>query len=351
MLAAYVGSRGLADVTEWDARTLDIINIAFGTIKDGLVFFPEAENRAKDLERIRSFNPDIKILVSIGGWGAGGFSTMSKKAETRKAFVDSVLELSDVLSLDGIDIDWEYPRSGSAGIDYATEDRENFTFLLSDLRDGLEAHYAEHKMLTIAAGAGEYFIEDTEIPKIAKILDYISIMTYDMAGTWTPAQHHTALYSGKHNRNSADFMVKLYESAGVPADHLMIGAAFYSRIWTDIPSGDSHGLGNACDNPDNKNSGTFGPGAGDLFDNYIRDDGTVIDGWTLYRDEDAHARWIYNEAERKLISFDDPESVYEKVKFADKAGLVGVMYWEHGCDRPRRLLKSMARAKAELLAK
>jgi chitinase len=55
-------------------------------------------------------------------------------------------------SADGIDIDWEYPGQGVAGIKYRTEDRQNFTRLLEALRDKLDvASAAEGR-----SGGGRY---------------------------------------------------------------------------------------------------------------------------------------------------------------------------------------------------
>ena len=342
------GGRGLAAVTEDDARKLDIINIAFGTIRDGLLFYPRRAETKTEIDRLRAVNPDLKILLSVGGWGAGGFSTMAKTPEGIEAFTASSMDAAAQMGLDGIDIDWEYPTIGSAGIDYAPEDRENFTALLASLRNGLDARFGAEagKMLTIAAGAGKYMTEAVEIPKIVPLLDYISLMTYDMAGAWTPACHHTALYPTGHPdvRNmSVDTTVKLFEEAGVPADKLVIGAAFYSRRWTHVAAGDNLGFGERCYDPDDKESGFWGPGFGEIVTKYLDPDAPESKGWIVVRDDVAHARWLYNPEKEEFLSYDDEESAREKAEYAISRGLCGVMYWEHGCDPTRKLLAALYR--------
>ena len=343
-LCAYVSgdARGMRAVTADDAARLDLINIAFGTLRDGLLWYPRIDETKAEIDRLRGVKPELKILLSVGGWGAGGFSTMAKTPEGIAAFTASCVEAADAMGLDGIDIDWEYPTIGSAGIDHAPEDRENFTALLASLREAL----GQERMLTIAAGAGKYMVEAIEIPKIVPLLDYISLMTYDMAGAWTPACHHTALYPTAcpdvHNM-CVDSTVKVFREAGVPDGKLVIGAAFYSRRWTHIMAGDNLGFGEKCYDPEDKESGFWGPGYGEISKR-TDPDAPESKGWIVVRDEVAKARWLYNPEKEEFLSYDDEESVADKVRYARDEGLAGVMYWEHGSDPTRKLLRAMSEA-------
>ena len=347
-LCAYVSgdARGMRAVTAEDASRLDLINIAFGTIRDGLLWYPRIEETKTEIDRLRAVKPELKILLSVGGWGAGGFSVMAKTPEGIAAFTASCMLAAEAMGLDGIDIDWEYPTIGSAGIDHDPADRENFTALLASLREAL----GPEKMLTIAAGAGQYMVDAIEIPKIVPLLDYVSLMTYDMAGAWTPACHHTALYPTGHpdvHNMCVDSTVKVFEKAGVPAEKLVIGAAFYSRRWTHIAAADNLGFGEKCYDPEDKESGFWGPGYATIS-KLTDPDAPESKGWITVRDDVAHARWLYNPEKEEFLSFDDEESVAEKVRYAREKGIAGVMYWEHGSDPTRKLLTAMAEANGSL---
>lgn len=336
--AAYVWDWYLKTVDEHDAAVLDIINIAFGLVKDDALFF-DKPHVPSEIARIHALKPEMKVLLSVGGWGAGGFSIMSRTPEGIAKFTASCVDAVETYGLDGIDLDWEYPTIDSAGIDADPSDKYNFTLLLQSLRAALDAAYPDtHKMLTIAAGAGKYYVDAVEIPEITKVLDYISLMTYDMRGAWSPAGHHTALYGSP----SADETVRLFHEAGVPKEKLMIGAAFYSRRWTNIPEGGTHGLGQRCDDPDDRESGMFGPGFAKLAEAYIDKN-----GYTAYFDEACGASYLYSETERTFISYDDEKSVAAKAKYAAETGLYGVMYWEHSCDPTRDLLTAIDKASKE----
>lgn len=341
--AAYVWDGYLKNVTKHDAESLDIINIAFGHVKDAALDF-DRPSVTPEIARIHGINPDVKILLSIGGWGAGGFSLMSRTPGGIAKFTASCVKAVETYALDGIDLDWEYPTMNSAGIDADPSDKYHFTALLKSLRTALDAAYPDtHKMLTIAAGAGGYYINAVEIPEIAAVLDYVSLMTYDMRGQGVPAGHHTALYQSPDDRgcHSVSEAVRIFHEAGVPYEKLMIGAAFYSRKWTNIPEGGTHGLGQRCDNPEDKTSGLWGPGFAEIVEKYENKNGYVA-----YRDEECGAPYLYNEAERIFLSYDDERSVADKARYAAANRLYGVMYWEHSCDPTRRLLDAITSANA-----
>ena len=143
------------------------------------------------MARVRAFNPAVKIVLSIGGWTAGGFSLMSRTREGREAFGESVRQALDEYGLDGVDIDWEYPCNDEAGIDCDPSDRENFTLLMREMRKAA----GEKRIVSIAAGGGDYFVRDTEMDQVAAICDYVQIMTYDLNCSTHTTRHHTSLYA------------------------------------------------------------------------------------------------------------------------------------------------------------
>ncbi len=337
--AAYVWTDRLQEVTDADASMLNQINLAFGLVKDGLLSFaPRDEKCFSDaMDRIRSVNPAMKITLSVGGWGAGGFSDMAMTDAGRRAFAASCLDAVNRYRLDGIDVDWEYPTIDWAGIDADPKDRENFTALLQALRDVLP-----DKLVTIAAGCGGYINDAMDLPAIAEILDYVSLMTYDMRGIGSVAGPHTALYSrtgavDDYDRGSGDMYVRKFAESGVPKEKQILGAAFYSRLWKGVPAGAMHGLGEKGATED---SGGFGPNYGKLRAAYIEKN-----GFELYRDNGAP--YLYKEETGEFISFDDPVSVAEKTRYVKENGLAGIMYWEHSCDPTRELLTAIHDASEE----
>ena len=181
----------------------------FGVAKDfqgrgiGTVLqMPYDASHLSRLHALKDINPDLKILVSVGGWSwSGNFSDAALTSESRKQFAQSVVDMIREHNLDGIDIDWEYPGQIGAGNVYRPEDKQNFMLLLRDVRRKLEEMSDEEGregvdryQLTIATGANGAYQENTEMDKAHKYLDFINIMAYDFHGSWTPTTgHHTNL--------------------------------------------------------------------------------------------------------------------------------------------------------------
>ena len=328
---AYAMDDALPAFTAEAVKKLTHINLAFGLIRDGLLDLSMLSHLDL-LPKFRQWNPALRIVLSVGGWGAGGFSTMAMTAGGREAFARSCAEAADRLGLDGIDIDWEYPCSDQAGIDADPADRENFTLLLAELKRQLPG-----KSLSIAAGAGDYFIRDTEMDKVAELVDYVQIMTYDMrSGFSHQAGHHAALFAtaGDNSGLNTKDMVELFHKAGVPLEKLVVGAAFYSRHWTGVKN-ENHGLLQEAESV-----GMGGPKYSELTPEFIEQG-----GFTQYWDEDAQAAYLWNGSE--FISFESPRAIEEKTAFVKETGLLGIMYWEHSCDTTGELLDAIHRVMAE----
>ncbi len=82
---AYCWNDALAGFTREDARRLTHVNLAFGLIKDGLLDL-HLLKYLHLLPKLREWNPEMKIVLSVGGWGADGFSDMAMTEEGRRKF-------------------------------------------------------------------------------------------------------------------------------------------------------------------------------------------------------------------------------------------------------------------------
>ena len=332
-LIGYVSTKDLSFLSVSDIRALDVINLAFGHINNGCVIYAP-DCLLEECVRIRKENPECKIILSIGGWSAGGFSEAAASEEGRKRFAVSATETVNKYGLDGLDIDWEYPCISTAGIAASPDDRENFTKLIKTTREVLTAMCEGYKMLTIAAGAGEYFINSTKMGEVEKYLDYIQLMTYDLRGGYHICTgHHTNLLNDKKDisQTSAENSVKCFKNAGVPREKLILGAAYYSRMWTGVPDREN-GLHQMAES-----TGGYGPSYGQLVDEYINKN-----GYKRFFDEEARAPWLFNGD--TFISYDDEESCREKAKYVINNNLGGIMFWEYRLDETRTLTGVLRKA-------
>lgn len=326
IILAYATSKGLDQMTREDAQRLTHINLSFGSIRDGLLNLEGLPHLQAQLDRLRSFHPQLKFVLSIGGLGADGFSQLARTEDGRQRFVQSVQHAVADYALDGVDIDWEAPCSPTAGIACDPSDKQNFTLLLRALRKLLP-----EKILSIAAEGAVSFVQNTEMAQIAQLLDYVQIMTYDLSTSRTQASHHAPLfaYPGGDPLANADACVQLFAKAGVPKEKIVIGAAFYARVW-QLDNAENAQPGQSAQGP-----ALYGPTYGQIKNGYIQQH-------SLSRHWDAQAHAPYLLGKNQFVTYDDPESIAEKCRYVQENGLKGLMYWEHSCDPSGELLGVIA---------
>lgn len=339
--------RVVAYVTSWSmpssipAEHLTHINFAFAKIdRSGRAAFedPHAIGALDKLVSHKNRHPDLKILISVGGWQAEGFSDAALTETSRKVFARSLVKLIRDHSIDGIDLDWEYPGQGAGGIKYRPEDKRNFTLLLETVRRHLdeEAHrVARHRyLLTIASADREYF-DHTEMNQLHVHLDWINIMTYDFYNSLTRTTgHHAGLYRAElapATGRNADSAVRQHLNAGIPAAKLVLGVAFYGRSFAGVTA-QHRGLLQPYERYEADYSYR------DLIDRFIGRQGFV-----RYWDDRAQAPYLWNETSRTFITYDDPQSIEVKARYAKAQGLGGVMFWELSQDRNGELLSAVVR--------
>lgn len=318
-------------VTKEQANILTHIHAAFGnlTMEGDIVF--DYHPFLKQMDQVRAWNPDIKIILSVVPKEPDAFTVVSASEELRENVAKTCARLVSQDGFDGVDFDWEYPCVPSNGMNCTPEDRHNYTLLCEAAKRGMES--VGGGSVSVAAGADLYYIDSIEPERMAEVLDYVCLMTYDLkCGFHALSGHHTALYSstGDVFRNSCDQALRLFESAGFPKEKLLMGAAFYSRKWEDVPDR-YHGFLQLT-----KTGGGYGPNYDKLADEYINKNGYV-----RYWDDEAKAPFLFNGS--TFISYDDEESLAHKCAYVKREDIGGIFYWCHSGDTKGVLLRRIAK--------
>jgi len=338
LVIGYIGGyRGLINADIIQPKKLTHINYAFINLKGNRAVFNNERNDTVNLRRLvqlKEINPSLKILISIGGWTwSGNFSDAALSDTSRANFASSAVDMVRKYNLDGIDIDWEYPGLTGSGNINRPEDKQNFTLLLQSLRlslDSLQQQKTSKMYLTVAAGGFSSFLKHTEMDIAQQYLDYVNVMTYDyFAGDLTG--HQTNLYTSKkyHSQNSGDMAVNAFIAAGVPAGKLLMGLAFYGRLF-QVATNSLHGIG------DSVVSHLRGVGYSLIKDSIIGKTAFIN-----FKDRHAKAPYLFNKTTSQFISYDDEWSVKNKCLYVRKKRMAGVMFWEYDNDPKGYLLNEV----------
>ncbi len=320
VIAYYSGNPRLID--SFPVEKLTHIIFSFCHLKGNRLSVDNARDTSviEKLVSLKKNNPDLKILLSLGGWGGCEFcSPVFATDSGRKEFASSVKQLAHYFKTDGIDLDWEYPAiEGLPGHAFAATDKPNFTALIKALRDSLGSG---QEISFAAGGFVKYLEESIDWKEVMPLVNMVNLMTYDLVGGYsTVTGHHTPLYSTPLVVESADRAIRYLDSIGVPKNKLVIGAAFYARIWENVASS-RHGL---------FQSGRFKDFiAYNQFEKRLSPDS----GFVFYFDNAAKASYAYHAAKKLFATFDDSLSIAEKTKYALANGLHGIMFWELTLDK------------------
>lgn len=322
--AVYVYDGSKAQYRDGDAQSIDQMFYAFAVFKNGRLSASHWKNFKAFRVYIEKY-PHIVPVLSVGGWGADGFSQAAATAEGRAAFVEDALKLMREHGFQGVDIDWEYPGSSDGGIKSSPDDGENYTLLLQALRNSLNALTAEDgipRILCIALSGSPWLIENLQCGEIGAIVDQVCLMTYDMQMP-NLASHHTALFAAYPKALSAAGGVQAYIDAGIPAGKILLGVAFYGHRWRTKLKEPLY------------NKATYRDTLAYTQIKKLIDKNPAA----VFYDDTAQAPYY---ADGKVfISYDDARSIAQKRAYVLNQGLLGLFAWQYGSDTAGELVNVM----------
>ncbi|KAM5505126.1 putative chitinase [Microsporum canis] len=267
----------------------------------------------------------VKTSLAVGGWDVGGkaFSDMARFPGSRKAFINSAVDLIKSYGFDGIDIDWEYPAADDRG--GHTYDIKNYVTLLKELR----AAIGPKALLTVAIPASYWYLRGFDLPGMAKYVDWFNFMSYDIHGVWDGDSPFTSRVIAPHtNLTEISSGLDLLWRNSISPSQVSLGLGFYGRSFT---------LANpSCTVPGCPFAGSGGGTGGGEPGSCTGVSGT-LSNYEIERilhhlspnrvyDEEAGVNWMSWKL-NQWVSFDDTRSLRRKADFANQHCLGGLMAW------------------------
>lgn len=291
------------------------------------------------LRQLKQQYPQLKTLISVGGWDYSTyFSDVASTAARRDSFARSIVDFLLEHGFDGVDLDWEYPVSGGlSGNTNRPQDKQNFTLLLRAIRERLDEQGrrdGRRYYLTIAGAANSGYLSKIEPQKVAELVDYIFVMTYDIHGPWDGyADLNAPLYTPQENspqyKSSVSDGIRAYLQKGVSADKLVLGMPFYGYVYEGVAA---------------QNSGLYSRFSSAKSVSYDTLRSAYLNNRVYTRLYHSTARVPYLYGNNTFVSYEDADSIAAKVSLAKSLKLAGVGIWELSHDTSGTLLNAAWRA-------
>lgn len=289
-----------------------------------------------DIQNLRKQNPNIKILISIGGQTT---TTVFEKAIAKngvtgvaQACVTKLVGGTYAGYIDGIDIDWEFPAS--------TADEQNFNLLVQAFRNELNAYaqqngITEHLLLTVATGPEyqsngwmyEDFAGKTYQPAANTFVDFYNVefynYSYNGSGTTYPDASITDIGYDIYGHSGTYGAAGLIPVGGMPASKIVVGIPFYGIEYTGVTSGCQLGgsgtVANAYTYGDIMNTVLSDPSGFDSNCTNYTSPGVTVDQYG-----DA---WSWDASSGTFYEYDNPETIQQKNSYVTTNNLAGLFAW------------------------
>lgn len=255
-----------------------------------------------------------KKLISIAG-NRDVIAGIAADPSRSGTFIQSAIATARKYGLDGLDLDYEYPKTQKEMSDLAQ--------LVRLWRSEITKEASSTNKPPLLLTAAVYYASTTNgnqypISDIADNLDWINVMAYDLHGTWESSTGLHAALNDPTSDLSTSYGINSWIKAGMPAKKIVLGLPLYGYRWT-LKDAANHGVGE--------------PATGikdDTLRYYQVVDLNKKNGATEVYDEQRVG--TYSFAGTTWIGYDSPTSTAAKVEFAKQQGLGGYFIWYIGQD-------------------
>ncbi|MCJ1270850.1 hypothetical protein MMC22_010747 [Lobaria immixta] len=281
---------------------------------------------------LKDTNPGLQTWISVGGWSmndpdqptAATFSNLAASTSAQSSFFSSLLSFMSTYGFDGVDIDWEYPvapeRSGKPA------DFVNYVSFMANLKKALGSS-GHNYGLTITLPSSYWYMQNFDIVKLEKIVDWFNVMTYDLHGTWDSTDKFIGPIVNAHtNLTEIDQTMDLFWRNNINPAKIVMGVGFYGRSFTlTNPSCSTAGCGFSS----GANPGPCSANSGTLMFSEIQN--VIAAGGKVTLDSKAAVKQVVWDT-NQWVSYDDGDTFKMKIDFANKLGLGGLMVWAISTD-------------------
>mmetsp|Transcript_10848 Transcript_10848/g.15988 ORF Transcript_10848/g.15988 Transcript_10848/m.15988 type:complete len:540 (-) Transcript_10848:216-1835(-) len=318
---------------ELDASAYTHIAYSFAGINEDLEldFYTDDEGVPVEAEELmyekfmllREKNPDVKLLISIGGWLFNDPGPTDRrfshacKDENRPRFVKSIVDFCEEHGFDGVDLDWEFP--GDYGRGGVSDDKRTYADLVFELKEAFQEAGHSDWEVSMAIPLHPRFLEQGyDMERLAQGVDLLIVMAYNLHGVWDPvALSHSDLYG------IMDYLDHFIIDQQFPTEKMVLGLAPYGRTYTMV---DESCVTVGC------RFIRSGPGGclnEPFFMTYFsikrRIESGNFDSKIDFNPNTGASELVFDG--NILVTYDSPEALSYKAQYAKESCFAGVMWW------------------------
>ncbi|TLD14866.1 hypothetical protein PspLS_10880, partial [Pyricularia sp. CBS 133598] len=240
--------------------------------------------------------PDSYDIIPMDDGNPPPYDIVSSESKRAK-FIDKLKTFMTRYGFDGVDLDWEYPGEPDRG--GKPDDGVNFTKLLREMRKAFDGMAGGHKEITFTAPTSYWYLRHFDIKASAEAADAVNVMAYDLHGIWDANNPIGPTVLAHSNLTEINLALNLF--------------------WRCLYKG------GAAKGPCTDNSGTLS--YAEIMD--------IIDAnkLTPYHDKENAVKWITWGGDQ-WVSYDDFDTIQQKIEFANALGLGGLLIWAVDLDTP-----------------
>lgn len=202
-------------------NNLTHINYAFAipTSDGSLLPLENADSASQIIQK--AHEKGVKVLLAVGGWSYNGtplestFMTATSTHDKVVKFGNAIIAMAKQYGFDGVDIDWEHPRTDGT----SKQQYEDLMVYLSG-----ELH-RNNMLLTAAVLSGVtpdgvvYWDSAAQTDTVISVVDWFNVMAYDGGDGIRHSSYDFAINCAKYWRDTRH----------MPAQKVVLGVPFYGR--------------------------------------------------------------------------------------------------------------------------
>lgn len=313
-------------------------------------------NFAQLLELKQKF-PHLKIMLSVGGGTYNkNFISIAKDKDKLLRFAQSCVDMLDFYDhpflmdgaykrknhltyqglFDGLDIDWEWDVK-TLTPEYA----ERFSEFIHELKRLLvmrKQQSGQEGLLTVALQVMPEVYQNLGLAKFMDQVDWFNIMAYDFFGSHSATVGLNAPICGSWSLYSIDGAIDRIIKEQLSPEKMVLGLPLYGYVYEN-----TNGYKAIIDKKNN--TGKAKALSYHIIKSRYLDNADCKTAWNDFE----RASSLYCQKEKLFVSYDNKQSMLEKVDFAHHKRMQGVVLWRLSGDDPEHtIVRAVSRAVAKL---